>query len=47
MDKAFINNNLVVAVIIFVFSVLIYLPSFNNDFVWDDVIEIKKRVLQI
>ena len=43
MEKAFINNNLVVAVIIFVFSVLIYLPSVNNDFVWDDVIEIKKE----
>ena len=43
MDKAFINNNLVVAVIIFFFSVLIYLPSVNNDFVWDDVIEIKKE----
>ncbi len=43
MDKAFINNNLVVAVIIFFFSVLIYLPSVNNDFVWDDVIKIKRE----
>jgi len=43
MDKALIKNNLVVAAIIFFFSVLIYLPSFNNDFVWDDIIEIKKE----
>ena len=43
MDKPLIKNNLLVAVIIFIFSVLVYLPSVNNDFVWDDVIEIQKE----
>ena len=43
MDKPLLKNNLLVAVIIFIFSVLVYLPSVNNDFVWDDVIEIQKE----
>ncbi len=43
MDRPLIKNNLVVAAIIFILSVLIYLPSVNNDFVWDDVIQIKKE----
>lgn len=43
MDKPFVKNKFTVAAIIFIFSVLIYLPSVNNDFVWDDVIQIKKE----
>lgn len=43
MDKAFINNNLLVAVIIFIFSTLLYIPSISHNFVWDDVIQIEKE----
>ncbi len=43
MDKALIKNKFLAAFLIFVVSVLIYLPSMNNDFVWDDVIEIQKE----
>lgn len=43
MDKALIKNKFLAVFIVFVVSVLIYLPSMNNDFVWDDVIEIQKE----
>ena len=43
MQISVLKNKYIAALIIFVFSFLIYLPSLRSDFVWDDVIEIKKN----
>ncbi len=39
----YLNSRWVLSAIIFVVSFLVYAPSLENDFVWDDVIVIKKQ----
>lgn len=39
----FFNNRIIAGLIIFVFAFLVFAPSLKNDFIWDDVIEIKKQ----
>jgi len=43
MQSSLFKNRYLAAFILFIFSFLIYLPSLQNNFVWDDVIEIKKN----
>ena len=43
MQSGFFKNRYLAALILFIFSFLIYLPSLQHNFVWDDVIEIKKN----
>ena len=43
MRSRVFKNKYLTSLIIFVVSFLIYIPSLQNEFVWDDVIEIKKN----
>lgn len=42
-----IQNKYIAAFIILIISFLLYLPSLKHDFVWDDVIIIKKSYFQL
>ncbi len=41
--QGLLNNRFIAGLIIFIFAFLIFAPSLKNDFIWDDVIEIKKQ----
>lgn len=43
MQRVFFKNRFLVAIYIFIFSFLLFSPSLKSDFIWDDVIEIKKQ----
>lgn len=41
--KKYTRKRWILAILVFAFSFLVYIPSLGNDFVWDDVINIKKQ----
>lgn len=43
MKQLLVQNKTIAGILIFIFAFLIFTPSLNNDFIWDDVIDIKRQ----